>query len=170
MGAVHSHKNVIRLDAAAFNAPPRAPLLLQALSRSEALPPNLSAKDRLSRGQWEVLGGLIAAAAIAFVLAPAILGILAIIVFWLFFSLTVIWRLTLTIVGILKRVLFARATKAAAIKERDLPVYSVLIALRHEQNMMAQLAANVSAIDWPAVAELVTTSARSQRPGLLAFR
>lgn len=149
MGAAHSHENVIRLDAAAFNAPPRAPLLLEALARSEALPPNLSAKDRLSRGQWEVLGGLIAAAAIAFVVAPAILGILAIIIFWLFFSLTVIWRLTLTIVGILERVLFARATKAAATKESDLPVYSVLIALRHEQNMMAQLAANVSAIDWP---------------------
>ena len=126
-----------------------APHLLEALSQSMALPPVLSARERLTRWQWEALGGLIVALILAALLVPVLLGVAAKVVFWLLFSLTVVWRLALTIIGVLEKLRARKTPSVGKTADEDLPIYSIAIALRHEQNMMDQLATSLRAIDWP---------------------
>ena len=142
--------NVVWLEPGDAKPAAGAPRLLEALAFSRALPPILSAEQRLTRWQWEVFGAFLTLVIIALLLAPVLLGVAAKVVFWLLFSLTVVWRLALTIVGALEQVAGARPSSRPDIPDNDLPIYSVLIALRHEQNMMDQLAASVKAINWPA--------------------
>lgn len=124
--------------------------VLEAISKSLALPPMLSARDRLSRWQWETLGGLIVAAAAGLLLFPVWITVGVKVVFWLLFSMTVFWRLALTIIGVLERLKpDARARSRSQQDEAVGPVYSILIALRHEANMMDQLAGQLHALDWP---------------------
>ncbi|WP_018148060.1 glycosyltransferase family 2 protein [Henriciella marina] len=147
MHAGASQDNVVWLEAPDTGT--GAPHLLEALSQSRALPPDLSARERLTRWQWEAFGGLIVALVVAALLVPVWLGVAAKVVFWLLFSLTVVWRLALTIIGVLEN-LTARPKQASnQNSDEDLPIYSIVIALRHEQNMMEQLATSLRAIDWP---------------------
>jgi cellulose synthase/poly-beta-1,6-N-acetylglucosamine synthase-like glycosyltransferase len=148
-----SPDNVVRLDEALDTedsvATMRAPALLRAVAASQALPPFLSARDRLLRWQWEFLGGLILLCLIGAIFAPAPMTMVLKVGFWIVFSLTVIWRLALTIIGVLEK---ARKIVSGGCRrgcKGELPVYSLLIALRHEDNMMEQLARNLRAIDWP---------------------
>ncbi|MCH2459395.1 MAG: hypothetical protein MK186_15295, partial [Henriciella sp.] len=141
--------NVVWLEPGDAKPAAGAPRLLEALAFSKALPPILSAEQRLTRWQWEIFGAFLTIVIIALLLAPVLLGVAAKVVFWLLFSMTVVWRLALTIVGALERVAGPRQSASPSILDNELPVYAVLIALRHEQNMMDQLAASVRAINWP---------------------
>ena len=59
------------------------------------------------------------------------------------------WRLCLLIVVVLRWIGVPGRTDIHEENRVGLPVYSVLVALRHEAGMMEQLARNLSAIDWP---------------------
>jgi len=142
--------NVVWLDPGEPKPAAGAPRLLEARAFSQALPPILSARERLTRWQWEIFGAFLTLVIIMLLLWPVLLGVAAKVVFWLLFSLTVVWRLALTVVGALERLAGARHDQGINIPDDDLPIYSVLIALRHEQNMMDQLAASLKAINWPA--------------------
>lgn len=142
--------NVVWLETGDEKPAAGAPRLLEALAFSQALPPILSARERLSRWQWEVFGAFLTLVLIMLLLWPVLLGVAAKVVFWLLFSLTVVWRLALTIVGALERLAGPRQPPLTDVPDDELPIYSVLIALRHEQNMMEQLAASLKAINWPA--------------------
>ena len=151
-GAKSSRRIRRRRDSVASRGQPlgAAPSLLDALARSQALPPHLSARERLSRWQWEMLGGLIVAVLAGLIFFLDWTMIAAQVAFWLLFSMTVFWRLALTIIGVLEKL------KADSRKDRlppfdaETPVYSVLVALRHEAGMMDQLARQLRALDWPA--------------------
>ena len=95
--------NVVWLETGDEKPAAGAPRLLEALAFSQALPPILSARERLSRWQWEVFGAFLTLMIIMLLLWPVLLGVAAKIVFWLLFSLTVVWRLALTVVGALER-------------------------------------------------------------------
>ncbi len=129
---------------------PGAPSLLDAVSRSAALPPELSSRLGLSRAQWEFCGGLVFASGCCLVLSIHVLYLTLYVGLWGLFSLTVVWRLLLTVFGGAARLSNLSSGDVVRVPDELLPVYSVLIALRDEAAMMRQLAANLSRLDWPA--------------------
>lgn len=119
----------------------------EALSQSMILPPSLSAEKLFTPLQVMIALFLVVA-----LLAGAIWQAdLTLTAFWVFayavFAMVIFWRFILTLMGVWLR--FSRkATLPDALRD-DLPVYSVLVALRHEAAMVDQLARNLSALDWP---------------------
>ncbi|MEM5518499.1 glycosyltransferase family 2 protein [Henriciella sp. AS95] len=144
--------NVVRLKPGGVPAVPaqtaiKPGTVREALARSEILPPSLTAKTLLSRLQ---AAGLV-------VLAGALVASLffwlsvTVTLMWAFayavFAMIIFWRTFLTLLGAKLR-FFDSGQDEEDLRD-ELPVYSILIALRHEVSMVDQLARNLSAIDWP---------------------
>lgn len=128
--------------------PRAAPSLLDAIAVSQALPPWLSARRTPTIFQYVVFILMVTGLAFALGRAPALTLASLKIAAWSLFFVVVCWRFALAIAGVISR---DRPQETAPVTpDADLPVYSVLVALRHEANMMTQLAASLSAIDWPA--------------------
>jgi cellulose synthase/poly-beta-1,6-N-acetylglucosamine synthase-like glycosyltransferase len=109
--------------------------------------PEFSSAHRMSAGQ--ILGGvvLLAAGAAGLLLAPQLAYLAVGAVFTAFYLGVVLLRAWLTFrIGALGD----RSTAGAAINPEDLPVYSVLIALRDEANQARRLVGALGAIQWPA--------------------
>ncbi len=124
--------------------------LLQAISRSEALPPKLSARTVPSLFQVLAFLGLVALGCAAVRWQPGLTLSVAGFTCWFAFILIVLWRFCLVIVGAGRRFGPSSSESHAKSLPEELPVYSILIALRHEAGMMPQLATSLSALDWPA--------------------
>ena len=127
------------------------PSLLQAVSESQAVPPFLSARSVPSLLQFLGLFLLIGAIAASFHFYPALSWQVARFLFWFVFLLVVIWRLCLSVIGLGQRPAMAEglAGDPGRGEETGLPVYSILVPLRDEADMMPQLARRLRAIDWP---------------------
>ncbi|WP_300380097.1 glycosyltransferase family 2 protein [Henriciella sp.] len=123
----------------------------EAIARSEALPPELSARKVLSAAQKTTALLILSGGLAAFVLQPYFTSLALRFLFWSVFFLIVSWRFGLAVAALSQRLVReAPARHAADEEETELPVYSVLIALRDEAGMMRQLAESLSRLDWPA--------------------
>ncbi len=129
---------------------PVLPTLIDALAVSDALPPDLSARSVPSRLQWA--GGflILAGVATAFYYYPALTSRTLEFAFWFAFCLVIAWRFALVVIGLGGRVMRRlRPQHHPFLPDDDLPIYTILVALRDECAMMPQLARNLSALDWP---------------------
>ncbi|MGB3626094.1 MAG: glycosyltransferase [Henriciella sp.] len=125
----------------------RPKTLRGALAQSLLLPEDLSASRRNTLRKWLILGLLFIAIAAAFYMVPRTTLLTLQVVFWFFFAMVIAWRFALLVAALVSRV--EDSVDEVPLRD-DLPVYSVLVAVRHEANMMAQLGRNLSALDWPA--------------------
>jgi cellulose synthase/poly-beta-1,6-N-acetylglucosamine synthase-like glycosyltransferase len=116
-----------------------------AMRRLETTAPGLSARTGTTRGQAAFGIALIAALATAAISFPraALAGVE--VTAALFFSGVVVLRLLAA--GLIPRRL--PAPRHIDPRGGDLPVYTVLVALRHEAHMIAQLVAGLDRIAWP---------------------
>jgi cellulose synthase/poly-beta-1,6-N-acetylglucosamine synthase-like glycosyltransferase len=112
--------------------------------------PELSARIVLSRGQKVGLAAVIAVlvALLVFFPAAAVIGIITAIS--LVFLAGTIFKFIIAMLGakfdVVERVSDA---DVAALQDRDLPKYSVLVPVFREANIVAQLVANLGKIDYP---------------------
>lgn len=128
----------------------RAPSLIEALAASDALPPGLSARSVPSLLQWLGLFMILGGAGAAAYFYPDLSSVALKFGFWFAFCLVVAWRFTLVLIGFGGNLAGRfRRRLGDAVQDDELPVYTILVALRDEAAMMPQLAQSLSAIDWP---------------------
>jgi cellulose synthase/poly-beta-1,6-N-acetylglucosamine synthase-like glycosyltransferase len=109
--------------------------------------PDLSASNAMSPEQSAKLVTVIISTFIFFTIFP-ILGVLSIHIFaMIFFASCIAIRIAATV--IFSSQYFAEATKYKLHNHQALPYYSVLVALYHEENQVAQLIAALSRLNWP---------------------
>lgn len=125
----------------------RPKTLREALARSLLLPDELSAKRKRPILSWTLFLLLSASLGAACYVWPLIFWTTVRLLFWGFFGLVIAWRFGLLVAALVSRI---GEKKPAGLTRAELPPYSVLVAVRHEANMMDQLARNLCAIDWPA--------------------
>lgn len=127
-----------------------SPGLLAELARSQALSPRLSARHVPSALQYAGLVLATALTVLAFRSRPDLSAYAMGFAFWFGFSLIVLWRLCFVMAGAAHRFAGPAGRLPVDVPIVHWPVYSILIALRDEVEMMPQLAASLRAIDWPA--------------------
>jgi cellulose synthase/poly-beta-1,6-N-acetylglucosamine synthase-like glycosyltransferase len=112
--------------------------------------PELSARIVLSRGQKVGLIAVLAVMAALLVLFPAVAVIGAITAISLVFLAGTIFKFIIAMLGakfdVVERVSDA---DVAALRDYDLPKYSILVPVFREANIVAQLVANLGKIDYP---------------------
>ncbi|MEM1086185.1 MAG: glycosyltransferase [Pseudomonadota bacterium] len=108
---------------------------------------NLSCVNGLTRGQKESFGLALAGIGIAGLFYPDLVLSGAASIFWILFSVMILWRLALITAGLICWIWRSHAT---VVRTDDLPVYTVMVAAYDEANVMRQLARALGALDWPA--------------------
>jgi cellulose synthase/poly-beta-1,6-N-acetylglucosamine synthase-like glycosyltransferase len=113
--------------------------------------PELSARIVFSRGQKYGLIVLGALTVVALVLWPAAVVIGAITLISVIFFAGTLFKFLVAMRGakfdVVERV---TAEQVAALRDTELPVYTVLVPVFREANIVGQLVANLGSIDWPA--------------------
>lgn len=144
--ALHARVNDADKEAGRYDRPG----LLVELARSQALSPRLSARHVPSALQYAGLVLAVALATFAFQARPDLSAYAIGFAFWFGFLLIVLWRLCVVMAGAVHRFAGQAGSLSANVPIAHWPVYSILIALRDEADMMPQLAASLRAVDWPA--------------------
>lgn len=151
VGGAHQQAEIVRLRPGGVPGREdhdsyRPKTMREALARSLLLPEDLSASRRNIFLKLVVCVLLAVGIGAAFYLAPRLTGLVLSLVFWSFFALVIGWRFGLLVAALVSRIV---EREPAPLRD-ELPIYSVLVAVRHEANMMEQLGRNLSALDWPA--------------------
>ncbi|MEE2879433.1 MAG: glycosyltransferase [Pseudomonadota bacterium] len=129
---------------------PNVPGHLRALAASDAMSPRYSARQVPSRGQYTVIGVLTVVLLAFLAWRPEQTVYTVGFGLWVAFFLIVIWRLGLVAAGAVLRKVRPPSVTPPRAPTQEWPVYSVLVALRHEVGMMNQLANSLRGLDWPA--------------------
>ncbi|MEM1390189.1 MAG: glycosyltransferase family 2 protein [Pseudomonadota bacterium] len=110
------------------------------------LPDYLSCKEGLAKGQKQGFGLLLTALGLAGLFQPEWLFAGLSILFWILFSILVLWRAALIVGGL---ALPAKKLSLTVRQDRDLPIYTVMVAAYDEASIMPQLAQALDRLDWP---------------------
>lgn len=121
-------------------------LLDGAISGLERSEPQFSARPVITRRQGAVFSTLLALVAAAFILAPAVAGFVIVALLSTWFAANAIFRALLVCAGTMK----TKAAHAPLPSDNELPVYSILVPLYREANILPALIASLKAIDYPA--------------------
>lgn len=113
--------------------------------------PELSARIVFSRGQKVGIAALIVVALVALIFWPAVVVISAITLISVVFFAGTLFKFLIAMRGakfdVVERVTDAQV---AALHDSELPVYTVLVPVFREANIVGQLVGNLGQIDWPA--------------------
>jgi hypothetical protein len=146
--AVTSKFDVIRTVQRLF----RDHLSHEAVFRLEERAPRFSARRIVAQSQITAALAALAVLAGAFVAAPQTIGYVLLGFLSFCYLANLIFRLVLFWAGGTGRTTGRHVTKRelAALDERDLPVFSILVPLYREANMVAQLVEGLRLLDYPA--------------------
>ena len=124
----------------------------EAVFRLEERAPRFSARRVVARSQLVVAAVVIAVIGALFVWAPHLMSNLVLGFLSVCYLANLIFRLVLFWAGGTARTTGRHVSKRelVALGERDLPVYSILVPLYREANMVAPLVANLRKLDYPA--------------------
>ena len=111
------------------------------------LPPHLSCAGGLTGRQKQATSLFCAAMGITGLFYPGLLLATSAAIFWIIFSVLILWRAALIAGGLAASFNW---TEFVFFYESYLPIYTVMIAAYDEAPVMAQLARAMHAIDWPA--------------------
>jgi glycosyltransferase XagB len=111
--------------------------------------PARSAKGGLSRGQRVALGLSAAGLVTALVLTPGGLLIAAVVVLQTVFVAGVLFKLVASLAGIRSTRRRARRAAPERVADRDLPLYTVLVPVYHEANVVGGLIEHLRRLDYP---------------------
>jgi glycosyltransferase XagB len=111
----------------------------RALERADS---TLSAHSGPTRGQWAAILTLTPAVLFAGVIQPGAASAACAIALWLTFGAVSLLRLATTMVG-------DDADASPSIDDGDLPLYTIIAALKNEANIVAKLIGALEAIDYP---------------------
>jgi len=113
--------------------------------------PELSARIVFSRGQKVGIAALVVVALVALIFWPAVVVISAITLISVVFFAGTLFKFLIAMRGakfdVVERVTDAQV---AALHDSELPVYTVLVPVFREANIVGQLVGNLGQIDWPA--------------------
>ncbi|MGU3411726.1 glycosyltransferase [Microbacterium sp. M1A1_1b] len=112
--------------------------------------PELSARTVLSRGQ--AIGGVIALVVLlgCLVLRPTLTVAVVTAVFSLCFLAGIVFKFWVSLVGArFDMTEQVSAEDVAALRDQDLPIYSVLVPVFREANIVGDLVRNLEVLDWP---------------------
>lgn len=113
------------------------------------LHPLLSCRLGLSPLQRKFGISLVLAIGIAALLVPATILFIVTGFLWVVFALLIVWRLMIVLIGLGLRLWPRQPERITSFEGIELPVYSILIAIYKEQEMMPQLARAMQQIVWP---------------------
>ncbi|MEM7494040.1 MAG: glycosyltransferase family 2 protein [Pseudomonadota bacterium] len=154
MGWTYKREDAEKARAVGFRDAQRSfdfeyPWLTEPLTKQEIdidLPPSLSCKGGLTKGQRQGFILILMLLGLSGLSQPELLlsGLSG--VFWVLFSLLVLWRAALLAGGL---ALATKKTSDLAAYDLDLPIYTVMIAAYKEADVMPQLAQALRKLDWP---------------------
>jgi len=121
-------------------------LLDDAVHGLERMEPQFSARQVITRRQCVFIMGLLGLVAPALVLAPAAFGSIVMIGLSLWFAANALFRALLVWVGAEN----TQAEPSPRQSQRALPIYSILVPLYREANVLSVLIGALKAIDYPA--------------------
>jgi cellulose synthase/poly-beta-1,6-N-acetylglucosamine synthase-like glycosyltransferase len=138
-----SERDVTRLVDQVF----QQDLLHGAVWRLRALQPTLSASQVFTAGQIVLFGGVLIAAIVAFTIQPWLVMTLAVLGVSCFYAASVLYKLLISLAGSLGH----RTTREEMprLPTSDLPVYSVLVPVYKEPEVVPTLLAALSRMDYP---------------------
>lgn len=109
-----------------------------------------SARQVLTRAQQVLGGGLLVALVLGFVLVPRATLVTLSAAVSVGFLAAVLFKFVVCVVGVHREAQESvTAADLAALDDRDLPVYTVLVPVFREANVVADLIANLGALDYP---------------------
>ena len=122
-----------------------------ASSTVEAAQPGLSARERLLPAMWPALAALVAAAALVAWIDLAFASALLVALLWLCFASACVQRIVALFAG-----LEPQPAAPPPLADRDLPAYTIIVALYREANMARDLIAAMERLDYPPLGSKLT--------------